>query len=199
MNSYIDIIRERLDKLTIRAPISGQLTVFNAEIGESKKPGQRLGQINVMKDLKVRAGIDEHYISRIEKGKMGSFEFASIESELEIEKIFPQVREGQFQVDMKFTAPLPNGIRIGQTLHIKLTLGALTTAIIIPKGGFFQSTAGQWIYVLDGSNDMAIKRKIKIGRQNTDSFEILEGLEPGEKVITSSYDNFEKIDKLIIK
>lgn len=199
MNSYIDIIRERLDKLTIRAPISGQLTVFNAEIGESKKPGQRLGEINVMKDLKVRAGIDEHYISRIEKGKMGSFEFASIESELEIEKIFPQVREGQFQVDMKFTAPLPNGIRIGQTLHIKLTLGALTTAIIIPKGGFFQSTAGQWIYVLDGSNDMAIKRKIKIGRQNTDSFEILEGLEPGEKVITSSYDNFEKIDKLIIK
>jgi HlyD family secretion protein len=107
MNSYIDIIRERLDKLTIRAPISGQLTVLNAEIGESKNPGQRLGEINVMKDLKVRAGIDEHYISRIEKGKMGSFEFASIESELEIEKIFPQVREGQFQVDMKFTAPPP--------------------------------------------------------------------------------------------
>ncbi len=199
MNSYIDIIRERLDKLTIRASISGQLTVLNAEIGESKIPGQRLGEINVMKDLKVRAGIDEHYISRIEKGKMGSFEFAGIESELEIEKIFPQVREGQFQVDMKFTAPPPKGIRIGQTLHIKLTLGDLTTAIIIPKGGFFQSTAGQWIYVLDGSNDMAIKRKIKIGRQNTDFFEILEGLESGEKVITSSYNNFEKIDKLILK
>ncbi|MBL7174386.1 MAG: efflux RND transporter periplasmic adaptor subunit [Desulfobacteraceae bacterium] len=199
MNSYIDIIRERLDKLTIRASISGQLTVLNAEIGQSKIPGQRLGEINMMKDLKVRAGIDEHYISRIEKGKMGSFEFAGIESELEIQKIFPQVREGQFQVDMKFTAPLPKGIRIGQTLHIKLTLGDLTTAIIIPKGGFFQSTAGQWIYVLDGSNDMAIKRKIKIGRQNTDFFEILEGLESGEKVITSSYNNFEKIDKLILK
>jgi HlyD family secretion protein len=199
MNSNLDIIREKLDNLTIRAPLDGQLTVLNAEMGESKKPGQRLGQINVMKELKVRAGIDEHYIARIENGKVGTFEFAGETSELKIYKIFPDVSEGQFKIDMKFVQKPPKGIRIGQTLHIRLALGDLTSAIIIPRGGFFQSTAGRWVYVLDGSGDFAIKRRIKLGRQNSDAFEVLEGLSPGEKVITSNYDNFENMDKLVLK
>jgi HlyD family secretion protein len=199
MNSNLDIIREKQDNLTIRAPLDGQLTVLNVEMGESKTLGQRLGQINVMKELKVRAGIDEHYIARIEKGRVGTFEFAGKTSELKIGKIFPDVRGGQFQIDMKFLKKSPKGIRIGQTLHIKLALGDLTSAIIIPRGGFFQSTAGQWIYVLDGSGGFAIKRGIKLGRQNSDAFEVLEGLSPGEKVITSNYDNFENMDKLVLK
>ena len=199
MSSNLGIIKDKLDNLTIRAPLEGQLTVLNVERGESKKPGQRLGQINVMKELKVRAGIDEHYIARIEKGKTGTFEFVNKTNELKIDKIFPEVREGQFQVDMKFLDKPPEGVRIGQTLYIKLALGDLTKATIIPRGGFFQSTAGRWIYVLDGSNNFAIKRTIRLGRQNSDAFEVLEGLNPGEKVITSNYDNFGSMDKLVLK
>ena len=199
MNSNLGIIREKLDALTIRAPISGQLTTLNAEIGESKTLGQRLGQINVMDELKVWAGIDEHYIARVKEGKAGTFEFTDDTFEIEINKIFPDVRDGQFKVEMKFIKKPPKEIRIGQTLHIKLALGDLSTAITIPRGGFYQSTAGQWVYVLDESGQFAIKKDIKLGRQNAEVFEVLAGLKPGEKVITSNYDNFEGMDKLILK
>jgi HlyD family secretion protein len=199
MNSNLDIIKEKLDALTIKAPISGQLASLNAEIGESKTLGQRLGQINVMTELKVLAGIDEHYIARVKEGKLGTFEFTGDTSEIEINKIFPDVREGQFRVEMKFSKKPPEEIRIGQTLHIKLALGDLSTVKTIPRGGFYQSTAGQWVYVLDESGEFAIKRDIKLGRQNAEAFEVLAGLNPGEKVITSNYDNFEGMDKLILK
>jgi len=199
MRSNLDIIREKLDKLTIRAPIEGQLTVLEAEIGESKPPGKRLGQIDVMTELKVNLQIDEHYIARIEEGNVGTFDFDAKTSELKISKIYPDVKNEQFEVEMAFSGEPVEGIRIGQTLHIKLALGNLEEAMTIPTGGFYQSTAGQWIYVVDESGGFAIKRDIRIGRKNPGSFEILDGLREGEKVITSNYDNFEKIDKLILK
>ena len=199
IDSNLDIIKEKLDALTIKAPISGQLASLNAEIGQSKLLGQRLGQINVMTELKVLAGIDEHYIARVKEGKAGTFDFDGETSEVGVSKIFPDVREGQFRVEMKFSKKPPKDIRIGQTLHIKLALGDLSKAIIIPRGGFYQSTAGQWVYVLDESGEFAIKRDIKLGRKNAEAFEILAGLKTGEKVITSNYDNFEGMDKLILK
>ncbi|MCP4756862.1 MAG: HlyD family efflux transporter periplasmic adaptor subunit [Proteobacteria bacterium] len=199
VDSNLDIIRKRLDSLTIRAPLTGQLTVLNVEMGESKALGQRLGQINVMTDLKVKAGIDEHYISRIEKGRMGTFDFAGSTSEVEVVKIFPEVREGQFLIEMKFSEKPPEGVRIGLTLRVKLALGDLSSAVILARGGFYQSTAGQWVYVLDRSSDFAVKRKVRLGRQNSEVFEVLKGLKPGEKVITSNYDNFENMDKLVLK
>jgi len=199
MKANLELIKEKLESLTIRAPISGQLTVLNAEIGESKAPGQRLGQINVMDDLKISAGIDEHYIARVKEGNIGTFDFDGSVHEVNIVKILPDVREGQFVVELKFIKNPPPEIRIGQTLHIKLTLGELTKVITVPRGGFYQSTAGQWIYVLDSTGSFATKRSIRLGRKNADVFEVLKGLNPGEKVITSNYDNFEDMDKLILK
>jgi len=199
MGSNLDIIKEKLENLTIIAPIDGQLTVFDAEIGESKKMGERLGQINVMKNLLARVEIDEHYISRIEKGNIGTFEFAGETSKLKIQKIFPEVRENQFEVEMTFIDKPPEGVRIGQTLHIKLVLGDSESVVRIPRGGFYQSTAGQWVYVIDESGNFAVKRKTRLGRQNSDFFEVLEGLTPGEKIITSNYDSFENMDKLVLK
>ena len=199
MSSNLKIIRDRLDRLTIRAPISGQLTILDAEIGESKSPGKRLGEINVVTDLKVSVEIDEHYIDRIEEGNTGNFDFSGQTSELKISKIFPDVKNNQFEVEMVFPGEPLKGIRIGQTLHIKLALGNLEEALTIPTGGFFQTTAGQWIYVLDGSVSSATKRDIRIGRKNPNAIEVLEGLNEGEKVITSNYDNFERMDKLVLK
>lgn len=199
MDSNLDIIREKLDKLTIRAPIDGQLTVLEAEVGESKSPGKRLGQIDVLTDLKVSVQIDEHYIARIEKGNIGTFDFDGQTSELKISKIFPDVKNEQFEVEMVFSGEPVKGIRIGQTLHIKLALGNLEEALTIATGGFYQTTAGQWIYVVDESSSFATKREIRLGRKNPNAYEVLGGLTEGEKVITSNYDNFEKIEKLILK
>jgi len=199
MRSNLNIIQDRLDKLTIRAPISGQLTVLEAEIGESKSPGKRLGQINIMDDLKVSVEIDEHYIARVEVGNTGTFDFDGKTNELQIKKILPDVKNEKFEVEMAFVGEPPQGIRIGQTLHIKLALGNLENVMTIPTGGFFQTTAGQWIYVLDETMSYAVKRDIRIGRKNPNALEILQGLRVGEKVITSNYDNFEKIEKLILK
>ena len=199
MNSNLDIIKDKFDALTIKAPIKGQLTTLNAEIGESKSLGQRLGQINVMTALKVKAGIDEHYISRVKVGKKGTFDFANKTEGVEVIKIFPNVREGQFQVELSFGKKLPEGIRIGQTVHVKLSLGELSEVTALPRGGFFQSTAGKWVYMLADDGAAAIKRDIRLGRQNAEVFEVLGGLKPGDKVITSNYDNFENIDKLILK
>jgi len=199
MNSNLDIIKEKFEALTIKAPIKGQLTTLKAEIGESKALGQRIGQINVMTDLKVKAGIDEHYISRVKVGKKGTFEFANNTLGVEVNKIFPDVREGQFLVEMTFGKKLPEGIRIGQTLYIKLSLGELSEVIALPRGGFYQSTAGKWVYKLLENGAIAVKQPIRLGRQNADVFEVLSGLKPGDKVITSNYDNFEKMDKLVLK
>ncbi len=199
METNLDIAKEKLDNLTIKAPVSGHLTSLNAEIGESKSPGQRLGQIDVLEGFKVRAGIDELYITRIELGRKGEFDFSGQTFRLKVKKIYPEVREGRFEVDMEFEDREPSDIRRGQTLHIRLELSDITEAIMVPKGGFYQATGGNWVYVVDESGNLATKRKIKLNRQNTEVYEVLEGLKPGEKVITSSYESFGNIEKLILK
>ncbi|HEX9654999.1 MAG TPA: efflux RND transporter periplasmic adaptor subunit [bacterium] len=199
LEENLQIARTRLDNLNIKAPISGHLTSLNAEVGQSISQGQRIGQLDVLDGFKVRAGIDEHYLARIDKGLKGEFDFAGQSYTLIADKVYPEVRDGRFEVDMQFESEAPAGIRRGQTLHIRLALGDLTEAILIPRGGFYQKTGGQWIYVLHEDGDTASKRKIRLGRQNTQVFEVLEGLQPGERVVTSSYDSFGDIDKLVLK
>ncbi len=199
MQENLEIVRKNMDNLTLKAPITGQLTSLNAEIGESKNRGERLGQIDVLDGFKIRVQVDEHYIARIQPGQTGEFNFAGDTYKLMIKKIFPEVKEGRFEVDMEFTDGEPEGIRRGQTTHIRLALGDLSEAIMLATGGFYSSTGGQWVYVVDENGNTARKRKIRIGRQNTRNFEILEGLKPGEKVITSSYDNYGDIDVLVMK
>jgi HlyD family secretion protein len=191
--------RSNLENLTIKAPITGQLSSLNAEIGQSKAAGERLGQIDVLDSVKVRVPIDEFYIARINVGQMGTFDFAGGEYKLVIQKVYPEVRDGRFEVDMHFVGDPPPGIRRGQTLQIRLELGDLAEATLLPRGGFYQKTGGQWVYVVNNSGDVAEKRSIKLGRQNPQVFEVLDGLAPGEHVVTSSYDAFGDIDKLILK
>lgn len=199
LQENLSMVKQNLDNLTLRAPITGQLTSLNAEIGQSRSAGQRLGQIDVLDNFKVRVAIDEFYISRINTGQTGEFDLANSSYKLIIKKVYPEVREGRFEVDMEFTGKPPQGIRRGQTLQIRLELGDLSEALLLPRGGFYQKTGGQWVYVVDKSGDFAVKRNIKLGRQNPQVFEVIEGLESGEQVITSSYDNFGDIDKLVLK
>jgi HlyD family secretion protein len=199
MQNNLEIINGRLDNLTIKAPVSGHLTSLNAEIGQSKSAGERLGQIDVLEGFKVRAAIDEHYIARIELGRTGEFEFTGTTYNLVVERIYPEVREGRFEVDMEFVGDEPQGITRGQTLHIRLELGDISEAVLLPRGGFYQTTGGNWVFVVNESEKVATKRRIKLGRQNPQVFEVLEGLNPGEKVITSSYESFGNMDRLILK
>jgi HlyD family secretion protein len=198
LQSNLSVTKTQLENLTVRAPIKGQLTALNAEIGQSIARGENLGRIDVIDSNKVRASIDEHYIARVLPGQKGEFTFAGRTYGLIIKTVFPQVTNGRFEVDMHFIGEVPNGIRRGQTLHIRLELGELGEAITVDRGGFYQTTGGQWIFVVDESGGFAIKRSIKLGRQNTNSFEVIEGLEPGEKVITSSYDTFGDVEKLVL-
>ena len=199
MEKNLSIVQKREEALTIRAPIDGMLTSLDAEIGATKSRGEAIGRIDVLDSLKVRCPIDEHYIARIEEGKNGSFTFAGQTHELKVRKVFPEVSEGRFDVDLTFVNELPAGIRRGQTLHIRLELGNLEQAILLSRGGFYQTTGGQWVYLLDKSESFAAKHSIRLGRKNPEVFTVLEGLEPGDKVITSSYDTFGDVDKLILK
>ena len=199
METNLEIVREKQENLTVRAPITGQLTSLQAEIGEMKTQGQRFGQIDVLDGFKIRAGIDEHYIARVEIGRFGTFDFAGGNYKLEVKQIYPEVTDGRFQVDMYFVGTEPDGIRRGQTCHIRLELGDLSEELLLARGGWYQSTGGQWVYVVDPAGNVAEKRRIKVGMYNPQVFTILEGLEPGERVITSSYDSFGDIDKLILK
>jgi HlyD family secretion protein len=199
MQGNLQIIQGRLEKLTIRAPVSGHLTSLDAEIGQSKSAGQNIGQIDVFEGFKVRAQIDEHYIARVEVGRSGEFEFAGEKYQLKVTKKYPEVTEGEFEVDMEFVDEDPEGITRGQTLHIRLELGDISEALLLPKGGFYQTTGGNWVYVVDKSGETAEKRRIRLGRQNPEVYEVLEGLEPGEKVITSSYESFGDMDRLVLK
>lgn len=198
LQENLQIARRRLDELVIRAPVSGQLTSLNAEIGQSKNPGQRLGQIDVFDGFKVVAAIDEHYLPRVEIGQRGEFDFAGETYWLKTTKIYPEIRDDRFDVDMEFDGPEPEGIRRGQTVHIRLQFSSASDQILLPQGGFYQSTGGQWIYVLDPDGNTATKREIRLGRKNTQVFEVLEGLEPGEKVITSNYKPIGDFEKLIL-
>ncbi len=199
MLSNLNLLKQQMENLTVRAPISGHLTSLMAEKGQSKRQGDRLGQIDDVAGFKVRAQIDEHYINRIEVGKLGEFDFAGNTYELKVNKVFPEVKEGRFEVDLGFTGKEAEGIRRGQSLHIRLQLSELSTAILVARGGFYQTSGGNWAYVLDKSGDFAEKRSIRLGRQNPQFFEVLEGLEPGEKVITSSYENFGDMERLVLK
>jgi HlyD family secretion protein len=195
----LELIRENIDNLTVKAPIDGQLTALNAETGQSKSAGERLGQIDALDGFKVRADIDEYYIARIAKGLNATAEIDGNDYKLVVSKVFPEVKDGKFQVDMEFEGKVPDGIRRGQTLQIRLQLSERTKALLLSRGGFYQKTGGQWVFAVDKSGSMAIKRSISLGRQNPDYFEVLNGLKPGDKVVTSSYDNFGDVQKLILK
>lgn len=199
LEGNLEITKNQLANLTVKAPITGQLTALNAEIGQSIAAGENIGQIDKVDSFKVRANIDEYWIARVSPGQNGEFTFADKNYRLQIKTVFPQVTNGSFQVDMIFLGELPKGIRRGQTVHIKLELGELTEALYVDRGGFYQSTGGQWVFVVDPSGDFAVKRNIKLGRQNTQYYEVLDGLKEGEKVITSSYENYGDIEKLILK
>ena len=169
------------------------------EVGESIAPGQNIGQIDDLNGFKVRATIDEHYISRIYEGLSGSFSFAGDDFDLEITKVYPEVNNGLFEVDMAFKDTIPDGIRRGQTLQIRLQLSENIRAVQIPRGSFYQTTGGNWIFVVDDGENEAIRRNIRLGRQNPRYYEVLEGLQPGEKVVVSSYRGYEDKDILVIK
>jgi HlyD family secretion protein len=199
MENNLALAKQKLEDLTIRASVSGHLTTLNAEIGQSKSPGDRLGQIDVLEGFKVRAAIDEYYISRIEIGRTGKFELNNKSYSLVVKKRYPEVKEGRFTLDLEFNGEIPAGITRGQTLHIRLNLSDVSEALLLPRGGFFQTTGGNWVYALDDSGKTAVRRKVRLGRYNSDVYEVLEGLKPGEKVITSSYENFGDNERLILK
>jgi HlyD family secretion protein len=199
MQENLTVAKQKLDNLTVRATESGMLTALNAEIGQSKSPGERLGQIDNLEGFKVRAAIDEYYITRIQVGKTGEFEHSGTTYRLVTKKVYPEVREGRFEVDLVFTGDIPSGITRGQTFHVRLDLGGVSEAVLLPRGGFYQTTGGNWIFVLDKTGQSAFKRPIRIGRQNPQVYEVLEGLEPGEQVVTSSYEPFGDNEKLNIK
>ena len=200
MNANISMARHTLNNLHVVAPIAGQLSTLKAQVGESKAPGENIGQIDDMDGFKVRASIDEHYISRVYPGLTGNFDFNGKNYQVRVSKVFPEVLAGAFQVDMEFDeGGTPQGIRRGQTLQVKLNLDNSNQALLLPKGGFYQSTGGSWAFVMDPTGSFATKRSIRLGRQNPHFYEVLDGLSPGEKVVLSSYDSFGNIDRLEIK
>lgn len=199
MQNNLDMLRANLENLFIKAPTDGQLSSFSVEIGETKTAGEHLGQIDMQDGFKLRADIDERYISRVFIGQEAEFDFAGQTYFLSIGKIYTDVTNGSFQVDLYFEGNEPEQIKRGQTLQLRLSFSSATDAIIVKRGGFFQETGGNWIYIVDASGDFATKRKIRIGRQNTNYYEVMEGLEPGENVIISSYDSFGSKEKLVFK
>ncbi|MCH8287223.1 HlyD family efflux transporter periplasmic adaptor subunit [candidate division KSB1 bacterium] len=199
MQANLEFVREKRQALTLRAPITGLLSSLNAEVGQSIGRGQRFGRIDVLDGFKVRSEIDEFYIDRINVGQTATFNITGKEEQLIITKVFPEVLNGQFIVELEFKNSDPPGIRRGQTLQLRFLLGGLSEAILLPTGGFFQKTGGNWVYLVDESGEIATKRFIKINRQNTEAYEVIDGLVPGDRVITSSYDTFGDIDILILK
>jgi HlyD family secretion protein len=195
----LNVMRKKVGDLIVRAPIDGQLTSLDAEIGQSKNKGERLGQIDVLSGFKVRADIDEHYISRIITGLYGTFTFANKDYKLVVKKVYTQVTNGRFQVDMEFEGEVPKGIRRGQTLQIRLAFSDEVEAIQVAKGGFYQQTGGNWIFKVSDNGKTAYKVDIQLGRQNPDYYEVLSGLKPGDKVVTSSYENYGDMQELVLK
>jgi HlyD family secretion protein len=195
----LNVMKQKVGDLIVRAPIDGQLTSLDAEVGQSKNKGERLGQIDVLDGYKVRVDIDEHYISRIFLGLTGNIDFADTTYKLVIKKIYTQVTNGRFQVDMEFVGKVPKGIRRGQTLQILLALSDETQAILLPKGGFYQQTGGNWIFKVSDDGKTAYKTDIQLGRYNPDYYEVLQGLKPGDKVVTSSYENYNNMQELVLK
>lgn len=199
MSLNMQLIRQRVDNLKIKAPIDGEVGMLNVVLGQSVGEGTAIGQVNDLSAYKVTAQIDEHYIDRVTIGLTASFERQDNLYEMVLQKVYPEVREGQFRADFVFSGEVPENIRSGQTYYLNLQLGQPTEAVMIPRGSFYQLTGGSWIYVVNAEGTKAFRRKIRIGRQNPQYYEVLEGLDPGEKVITSSYDNFGEHDVLMLK
>ena len=193
------VTRKKVGDLIVRAPVDGQLTSLDAEIGQSKNKGERLGQLDVIGGFKVRVDIDEHYISRIFIGLMGQATIAGKDYKLKIKKVYTQVTAGRFQVDMEFDGGVPEGIRRGQTLQIRVALSDEVEALLLPKGGFYQQTGGNWIFKVSENGKVAYKVDIQLGMQSPDYYQVLQGLQAGDKVITSSYENYGTIQELILK
>ena len=209
MRKNVVLVRQRKDKLEVRSAIDGELGLLDVELGQSISPGQKIGQLNDLSDYKVQAQIDEHYIDRVRQGlsatftrgerlRVGDGTSGIKQYQLQVRKVYPEVREGKFRCDFIFKGERPENIRTGQTYYIDLELGQPEQAVLIPRGTFFQTTGGQWIFVLDKSGSKAYRRNIRIGRQNPQFYEVLEGLEPGEHVVTSGYEAFKDNEVLII-
>lgn len=198
MNASLDGVGQILNNLVIKAPISGQLAMEQIEIGQSITSGSRYGQIDVLDEFKVRVPIDELYLPRIGQGLKGKFTLSGVDHELEIMKIYPTITNGRFEVDMRFTGESPKGIRRGQSVRIRLELGDSEQSLLIPTGGFFKDTGGNWVFVMNNSGN-AEKRNIRLGRKNPEFYEVLEGLVEGEKVIVSGYENFGDNEVLDVK
>ena len=196
LRNNLKVARQNLEGLKIRAPVSGQLTALNAELGQSLARGERLGQIDDPDSFKISAQIDEFYLGRVEVGQSAFLQTGGEAYNLEISKTYPQVNNGQFEVDLFFQSHQPQDIRRGQSLQIRLTLGDSSPALLIPNGAFYQDTGGQWIFVVSADGSRAIKRSIRLGRRNAQSIEVLDGLEEGERVITSPYTSFVDMDRL---
>jgi len=199
MEENLRVVKTKLEYLTLKAPISGRLTAFDLEIGQTVGPGRRIGQIDVIGSFKVEIQIDEHYIEKITPGCPGTFEIDEKSYELETSKVYPEVNQGVFKTDMSLVGELPEGLRRGQTLHIKLELGDVYQATLVDRGGFYQETGGNWIFVVDPAGQQAIKREITLGRYNPSYYEVISGLDPGEQVVTSSYDSFGDAEILVLK
>ncbi|WP_127136421.1 efflux RND transporter periplasmic adaptor subunit [Flagellimonas oceanensis] len=199
MQKTLSMVYERLDHLNVRAPADGQLGFLDAEIGQNISQGQRIGQINVLTDFKIEADIDEHYIDRVKRDLSATLERNGNEFKLRLRKVYPEVRNGRFRVDLVFVDEKPETIRAGQSYNIRLQLGESNDALLLPKGGFFQSTGGQWVFVVSPDGNEAIKRNVRLGKQNSRYYEVLEGLQPGEQVITSNYDSFGDAERIVLK
>lgn len=192
-------IQQILDNLIITAPIGGQLTTIELDQGQSISPSERIGQVDLLDGFKVRVRVDEFYLARIVEGLQGSFSFAGERHDLVISRIFPVIQDGQFQVDMDFAGEMPTGLRRGQTVRIRLELDTPASALLVERGGFYQSTGGNWIYLLTDNGTRAVRQPIRLGRGNPNYFEVLEGLEPGDQVITSGYDTFGDNEVLVLQ
>ncbi|MDO4948713.1 MAG: HlyD family efflux transporter periplasmic adaptor subunit [Bacteroidales bacterium] len=199
MRRNVVLVRDRKGKLEVRSAIDGELGLLDVELGQSITAGQKIGQINDLSDFKIEAQIDEHYIDRIKAGLSATFERDGKTYNLTVRKVYPEVRQGKFRTDLVFTGTRPDNIRSGQTYYLNLELGKPTQAVLIQKGTFFQTTGGNWIFVLDKSGSKAYRRNIRIGRQNPQHYEVEEGLEPGERVITSGYEAFKDNEVLKLK
>ncbi len=196
MKLNMQMIRQRKDNLTIKAPIDGELGLVDVVLGQSVAMGSKVGQINNQDNYKIEALIDEHYIDRVTAGLEADFERQGGKCNVLIRKVYPEVRDGKFKADFKFADGQPENIRNGQTFYLNLQLGQPVEAVLIPRGAFYQKTGGKWIYVVSSDGKRAVKRDIRIGRQNPQYYEVLEGLEPGERVITSSYDGYGEAEVL---
>lgn len=194
MRRNVVLVRERKSKLEVRSTIDGELGLLDVQLGQSITAGQTIGQVNDLSDFKIEAQIDEHYIDRVKVGLTATFERNGMKYQLSVRKVYPEVRQGKFRTDLVFVGDRPENIRSGQTYYLNLELGEPTQAVLLPRGTFFQTTGGNWIFVLDKSGNKAYRRTIRLGRQNPKYYEVEEGLDPGEQVITSGYEAFKEFE-----